>query len=482
MKKKWLIGILSGLCVAACVVGFSACGHTHNYTDVVTNPTCTAQGYTTHTCECGDTYKDTYVEALGHSFTDYVSDGNATYISDGTKTAECDNGCDKTDTITDVGSMLVCGVQFATFIVDDTNVSQKLRHATEEFDFNNEISIDNNVCTYVVSDTTYANNPYLMQKVPLQEGENIFYVTIMYGNTTLKQYEVRLYRNHMYTVSFTSQGGTVVQSQQVEEGYLATEPQAPTKDGYDFTGWDFDFNTPITGNTRIVAQWKEREDAFVVSGNTITGLTPVGKKVTDLYIPSQIDGVEITAIDSSAFFNCQNLTSVVIGNGITSIGFSAFEACSSLTEVVIGDSVTSIGNYAFAGCTSLTSVTIGNGVTSIGDWTFKNCSSLTEIVIPDGVTWIGYEAFAQGGSLKSVTIGNGVTSIGYGAFAECGNLREIIIPVGVTDMWGAVFQCSGIITIYCEAISQPSGWSNNWNISSVYDDVKFNVVWGYTGN
>ena len=41
----------------------------HNYATVtVTAPTCTEKGYTTHTCtECGDSYADTYVDALGHT-------------------------------------------------------------------------------------------------------------------------------------------------------------------------------------------------------------------------------------------------------------------------------------------------------------------------------------------------------------------------------------------------------------------------------
>ena len=82
----------------------SALGHSH--TAVVTAPTCTAQGFTTHTCHCGDSYVDTYVDALGHKFTNYVSDGNATCEEDGMKTATCDNGCGKTETITDVGSKL----------------------------------------------------------------------------------------------------------------------------------------------------------------------------------------------------------------------------------------------------------------------------------------------------------------------------------------------------------------------------------------
>ena len=39
----------------------------HDYNAVVTAPTCTEQGYTTHTCaRCGDTYTDSEVAELGH--------------------------------------------------------------------------------------------------------------------------------------------------------------------------------------------------------------------------------------------------------------------------------------------------------------------------------------------------------------------------------------------------------------------------------
>ena len=41
----------------------------HTYTSVVTDPTCTKKGYTTHTCsKCGDSYKDSYVSATGHDY------------------------------------------------------------------------------------------------------------------------------------------------------------------------------------------------------------------------------------------------------------------------------------------------------------------------------------------------------------------------------------------------------------------------------
>ena len=40
----------------------------HHYTAAVTAPTCTEKGYTTHTCACGDSYVDSYTNALGHSY------------------------------------------------------------------------------------------------------------------------------------------------------------------------------------------------------------------------------------------------------------------------------------------------------------------------------------------------------------------------------------------------------------------------------
>ncbi len=48
--------------------------HEHDYKAVVTAPTCTEQGYTTHTCECGASYVDAYTDALGHNWGDPVYD------------------------------------------------------------------------------------------------------------------------------------------------------------------------------------------------------------------------------------------------------------------------------------------------------------------------------------------------------------------------------------------------------------------------
>lgn len=52
--------------------------HEHAYTAVVSAPTCTKQGYTTHTCACGDSYVDSYTDQTGHSYVRGVCSGCGT--------------------------------------------------------------------------------------------------------------------------------------------------------------------------------------------------------------------------------------------------------------------------------------------------------------------------------------------------------------------------------------------------------------------
>ena len=79
----------------------------HSFTNYVSdnNATCTADGTKTAKCDNCDA-ENTITDAgskVAHSLTNYVSNNNATCTADGTKTAKCDN-CDATDTITDAGS------------------------------------------------------------------------------------------------------------------------------------------------------------------------------------------------------------------------------------------------------------------------------------------------------------------------------------------------------------------------------------------
>ena len=80
--------------------------HEHSYTAVVTAPTCTEKGYTTHTCSCGDSYVDTYTDALGHAWDSGKVTKQPTATETGVRTYTCTRcNATKTETIPATGSV-----------------------------------------------------------------------------------------------------------------------------------------------------------------------------------------------------------------------------------------------------------------------------------------------------------------------------------------------------------------------------------------
>ena len=70
--------------------------HTHEYTSVVTAPTCTEKGYTTYTCACGDTYKADEKDATEHVFGEWKVVKPAEIGVEGKEERKC-KSCDKTE-------------------------------------------------------------------------------------------------------------------------------------------------------------------------------------------------------------------------------------------------------------------------------------------------------------------------------------------------------------------------------------------------
>ena len=144
---------------------------------------------------------------------------------------------------------------------------------------------------------------------------------------------------------------------------------------------------------------------------------------TTYYIPTSLKKVIITGgnILDYAFHNCENLTSVVIGDGVTTIGGYAFNYCRGLTSVVIPDSVTSIGNGAFTWCYILTSVVIPDSVTTIGESAFAPCDGLTSVTFK---------------SLEPLTY---VSSW----FNYCWRLENIYVPYGCAETYKTKWAADG---------------------------------------
>lgn len=201
-----------------------------------------------------------------------------------------------------------------------------------------------------------------------------------------------------------------------------------------------------------------------------------------LYINNQLvisaNITTATKISNYAFYYCNLLMSVTIGNSVKSICEEAFARCGSLKSVTIGNNVKSIGNLAFYECRRLTNIKIGNNVRNIGSWAFYKCDSLTSVVVPDSVTSIDWGAFERCDALTSITLPfigaakkrksnthfgyifgassyscndnyvpyslgkviiTGDSSIGDYAFYKCNSLTSVEIPNNIKSIGSGVF-------------------------------------------
>ena len=242
----------------------------HSFTNYVSNnnATCTKDGTKTAKCDrCNET--DTVIDIdskLGHEFTNYVSDNNATYEKDGTKTAHCNrDGCTATNTIPDEGSKLESKISFKTLTVGQKNIDGnipvygKVSNSQKNYSFIDEVETWGNI-QYVVSLDIYGIQQVATKTIPLKEGDNVVYITEQLNGNPKAVYEVTIRRREIYTVTFNSQGGTTVENQAIEEDSLAIQPASPTKKGYTFNKWAFDFSAPIIKNTEINAEWTANID------------------------------------------------------------------------------------------------------------------------------------------------------------------------------------------------------------------------------
>ena len=191
---------------------------------------------------------------------------------------------------------------------------------------------------------------------------------------------------------------------------------------------------------------------FTVTADNRAMIGFTGEANENLVIPAVFEDngtwYRVNAIGDSAFYSCENLTSVTIGDAVTTIGDSAFRYCFSLESVTIPDSVTTIGNHTFETCSNLTSVIIPDSVITIGDYAFWGCYYLSSVTIGDSVTTISKEAFSFCPSLTSITIPDSVIVIGDGAFDSCSNLTSITIPNSVTSIGRYVFRyCSSLTSV-----------------------------------
>ena len=218
-----------------------------------------------------------------------------------------------------------------------------------------------------------------------------------------------------------------------------------------------------------------------------------------IYIPEQIDGYNVSALDTNLFYNKTNLVKVFIPEGIKTINQAVFNRCTSLNTVTLPNSLKSIGKNAFANTKALkninlpsgltflaerafyasgiTSVTIPSGITELYDNTFYNCKNLEEVVFNNTLTSIGASVFASDEKLDGITLPNTLTTIGDFAFDKTG-LTSISVPGSVVSIGKFAFRTSSLLSLELNDGLQSIGEGafNSTNMSSVHIPKTVNSI------
>lgn len=198
---------------------------------------------------------------------------------------------------------------------------------------------------------------------------------------------------------------------------------------------------------------------------------PDAKKGYSYSIPNSVHNIDV-----SAFSHNMNINEIVISDSVEGIGSYAFWGCQNLKKIKLGNKIKSIGrnvfdntafynNYSnwssdgllylreylldskyftskeYKHCDS--SIKIKDGTVLIADSAFEVNHNIVDVSMPDSLNYIGFNSFNYCENLKYVKFGSGLKEIGETAFGGCPNMQKFEIGTNdrfYTDNSGALLE------------------------------------------
>lgn len=172
----------------------------------------------------------------------------------------------------------------------------------------------------------------------------------------------------------------------------------------------------------------------------------------------------VIRVESNAFSDCRDLTSIKLPESLQSIGDEAFRSCYRIIFFDIPQSVTQIGEKAFEGILNISYPGTAQGapwgarlmnVYTEGDLIYKDETKsklescrphVTEVIVPEMVKSVNPDAFMDCAELTSVAIGLGtksIKSISDKLFRNCPKLSRVVLGESVTKIGKGAFERGG---------------------------------------
>lgn len=285
------------------------------------------------------------------------------------------------------------------------------------------------------------------------------------------------------TVSFETNGGSVIESVDFASNYNLLNSGIPTKDGYIFAGWFID--EELTTVVECNSEWNGLENKNIYGRYVYNTCTVYAKWVPSSYSVTKDNAVSViqsfykefdSYFENKTPFSNENkyLQALDEDVNITIKGLLNEETLSNVAKSISGkllefteddettgeskknykpfvrvnldisqvEGLTKIPDYCFSyeSNSSLVSIKIAEGVSEIGDYAFKDCKVLTNVTIPASVKTIGDSTFSGCASLKEITLPEGVAILGSSVFSNCSSLTFVVLPSSIVEIGSSSFE------------------------------------------
>ena len=291
-----------------------------------------------------------------------------------------------------------------------------------------------------------------------------------------------------YTVTFKDWDGSVLKTEEVESGNTATAPSNPSREGYEFIGWDKSFSN-VTSDLIVTAQYRKIDILQIKENGNWTNINKVYKRVSGNWVEqdnsdwNDIFNVDMkyvklrfpnpTAIlyeDGTFIFSNYDDISTSHGNVIgTYTGWHEEEYNSystvpwynnkDLIQDVYFNNINTISTYNWFYNTTLLRSVQGYGFKNTSNMKsmFVNCTNLTSLDVSNfntsNVTNM-HGMFQSCSSLTSLDVSNfdtsNVTNMRY-MFQDCSSLTSLDLSgfdtSNVTNMRYMFFNCTNLTSL-----------------------------------